>query len=236
MKTRLALFVAFAMVAATSAMAQFDGGGAPPGAEGPTPVVDEYQLDDGFAENSIGLTTGGDLDWVNQFDVIAGAENIGEVAYVWGPIPANFPFFAVIYDDPNNDGSPADVGPADVIYINAEVVITPDTASTFDRYTVASCPSVGAEGDIFFLGVCMQNTVAGDYPAGIDQSFSLGRSWIAGDSPGLLDCTDPGTAGLPWGVIDSYGLAGNWMCRGSSCAPTPTTVTTWGQIKSIYSN
>src|SRR5438034_5017522 len=67
-----------------------------------------YQLDDGSAEDAIGLTLGGDIISLNQFDVIPGSATITALDIAWGtpafpdPTLDGLPYTVVVWDDPNN--------------------------------------------------------------------------------------------------------------------------------------
>src|SRR6266704_2631084 len=78
------------------------------------PAQETYILDDGTAEDAVGLTLGGDIICLNQFTVIPGSETINSISIAWGtpffPDPSlnGLPFTAVLWSDPNGDGSPFD--------------------------------------------------------------------------------------------------------------------------------
>ena len=63
---------------------------------------------------------------------------------------------------------------------------------------------------------------------GIDQNSTLRRSWIAARSDGgPVDINNPGNNDF-LGVIDDFGLPGNWLIRANSgdATPTPTPTAT----------
>jgi hypothetical protein len=197
------------------------------------PRTDEYMIDDGTGENSIGLTAGGTIIWLNQFQVMAGAEDISAIGVAWGQVGAGRASTLLIFSDPNNDGDPSDVNVGDLLF-SLPVTSEGTNTDTFYSYPVPSV-NVGVDGDFFFVGVCGSQN-AGEYPARIDQTFPLGQSWVGGDGAiSGFDCTNPNTGSL--GVlfrIDDAGLPGNWMVRASAGLPSPTQNATWGQLKSMY--
>jgi len=179
----------------------------------------ELAVDDGTAEDSIGLTAGGQFLWLNRFT----------------PNPADFPFHldqvSIIFNDTVNVGDDiqlviwqdADGDPSNgAVFVYAEnaTVLNNDFA-TWNNYQLAISPVFFGPGDVL-VGVVNRSGASGlsDYPAAVDQSStSQQRSWIgiySGDPP------DPPT--LPpdsdFGVIDDFGLAGNWTLRASGATGT----------------
>ena len=73
-----------------------------------------YMIDDGMAEDSVGLTAGGSLVALNEFPVTGGNNVITSISIAWGtpafPDPSlnGLPYTAVLWSDPNGDGSPTD--------------------------------------------------------------------------------------------------------------------------------
>jgi hypothetical protein len=190
----------------------------PPGGT-PDNRDDEYMLDDGVGENSVGLTSGGTIIWLNQFQVIAGFERIVDVGVAWGQVPAGRSAEVLIFDDPNDDGNPQDLTPADLLW-SAPVTTEGGDSDTFFQYPAPNV-FVGNEGDVFFVGVCCSQP-AGEYPARIDQTFSMGQSWVGGDDALGFTCADPNAGSLGMlNLIDGYGLPGNWMVRASGCVIVP---------------
>ena len=172
-------------------------------------------VDDGTAENSIGLTAGGDVAWMNQFTAVAGLEVITDVEISFGTVPDGVSVDINIWNDPNNDGDPTD----------GQVVATASTTTMFGNtstFIAVDTPDVTFNvGDNFFVGAFITHA-AGDFPAAIDQGPSQVRSWIAGGDPGTVDVNNLGAAALPPGIIDGFGLPGNWLVRANGTAvPEP---------------
>jgi hypothetical protein len=231
MRTLLLIAIATLAIAGSSSAADLSSIACPPG-NVPDPRTDEYMLDDGTGENSIGLTAGGTIMWYNQFQVIAGAEDINSVGVAWGQVAAGRAAEIQIFDDPNNDGNCQDITAADLLWSSA----TTSEGSNTDAFFAYPAPdvNVGAAGDFFFVGVCCSQ-FSGEYPARIDQTFSWGQSWVGGDGAQNADCSNPnaGSLGL-LNIIDNYGLPGNWMVRASAGPPVATEPATWGYVKSLY--
>ena len=237
MKLMQLIIVSFALCVAGLAQASdFSSVPNPPG-EGSADATDEYLIDDGTGENSIGLTAGGTLYWVNRFNVIAGFETVTEVCVAWGQVFGPRAGMVLVWDDPNNDNNPTDVTGAHVL---SSLAVTSDAGNT-DAYFSYNIPDVvvGAQNDAFYVGVCLPQN-AGEFPARIDQTLpNNGKSWVGGDSNQSAQCTNPngGNVVSPMITIDSAGLPGDWMVRANATASTtPVEGKTWGNIKAIYTN
>ena len=92
-----------------------------------------YTVDDGTAEDSIGLTSGGTFVALNKFAVTGGNSLISSISIAWGtpafpdPTLNGLPFTAVLWSDPNGDGSPTDA----VVLAMAPGVIAAEGTATF---------------------------------------------------------------------------------------------------------
>lgn len=170
-----------------------------------------YALDDGTAESSV-QTGLGELCWLNQFQVVPGAEQITALDIAIGhglqDPPAGTPLVAYVWNDPDQDGDPSD---ARVLASTAGFAPGPGVHGLL---THAIPPVVvGPAGTSFFVGVMMTTATA---PAAIDRDPPyLARSWVAAGPPGGLDPADLGGAALPverTGDV-SPAFAGNWLIR-----------------------
>ena len=174
-----------------------------------------YQIDDGTAEDSIGLTSGGNLLVLNSFPVSGGNNVITSISIAWGtpafPDPSlnGLPYTAVLWSDPNGDGSPTDA----VVLAQVNGVIASAGTDTF--ITTPISPTMVTTTN-FFIGFVMAQT-AGQFPAAFDESAPIpNRSWVSigGNINNLSDAV----------TIESVGLVGNWLIRadGNTGGPTPT--------------
>jgi hypothetical protein len=164
-----------------------------------------YQLasEDGTAENSIGLTAGGDIAWANHFTAAVGCEIVEVVSISWGVIPNGSPAQVYILSDPNGDGNPND----SAVLATANVVVANSDTDTFNSYPVAPTIVSGS----FFVAARAPHA-AGQFPANIDQTApNGGMSWAAF---GFADINSPFSSGGTVGTIDSFGLPGDWTMRG----------------------
>lgn len=177
-------------------------------------------VDDGTAEDSIGLTAGGQFLWLNRFT----------------PDPADFPFVIdeisllmnnatavganlelVIWEDTDGDGDPA----TNANFLYAEnVTVQYNNMTTWNVYTLATPVGISGPGDVL-VGVVNRSGASGllDYPAAIDQGATQRRSWV-----GLYTANPPEPPTLPpdsdFGIIDDFGLPGNWTLRASGYTGT----------------
>ena len=176
-----------------------------------TSTIHTYRLDDGEAEESIGVTGGGYMIWLNQFTVYPGAEVIDSIDLAWGQVPVGLPTMVVVWADPNNDGNPID---AQLLTQAGPVHASNPGTGIFT--TVPIPPTiVGNAGDSYFVGALAPHVI-GDAPAALDEDEPQGRSWVA--SGNNLDNLG---ANKLFGTIDSFGFPGNWLIRASD-TPDPT--------------
>ncbi len=176
------------------------------------PGTEIYQVDDGSSENSIGLTAGGDMMWINVFQVVDGAENIFSIASAFGNDASGInngdPITYYLYDDPNNDGDPTD----GVLLTSFDTAVAGvDT----DAFLTEQIEETTVEG-VFFVGVLLQNQPAGTFPGSLDQNSGLnGASWVVGNStPGGFDDNNLGNNDVaPINIDTIAGLEGNWLLR-----------------------
>jgi hypothetical protein len=178
----------------------------------------ELILDDGSAEDSIGLTAGGQFLWFNRFT----------------PNPDALPFFLeevltlfnttvavgdemqlVVYSDA--DGDPTN----GATYLGGETfeVVTNDLA-TWNSYVLSDPILIQDAGDVL-IGFVNRSGASGysDFPAAVDTDSSQGRSWIAlysGDPP----AEPPLPSDSDMMPIDDIGLPGNWTLRGMGSSAT----------------
>jgi len=184
-----------------------------------TPLGCSYLIDDGNADDSIGLTNGGTFVALNEFPVTAGCNMITSIEIAWGtplnPDPSldGLAYTAVLWSDPNGDGSPHDA----VVLATAPGVISQEGTNTF--LTSKITPTLVTTPN-FFVGFIITHN-AGQFPAAYDETNPLpNRSWVDQTSD-INDLTQAIT-------IESTGLPpGNWLIRavaqpGGTPSPTPT--------------
>jgi|GEM_PF-2986394 len=167
-------------------------------------------LDDGGAEDGIGLNDGGSLLWFNRFTPPAGDFPMRLLSVdVLFPLTGNFPVGSVfdVFVWSDADGNPA----------NGATLVgsrTGNTVSVLDAFQTVSLSTpftISTGGDVL-IGLRTTGP-AGHFPAAQDQTATQGRSW-AGFGAGA-DVTPPTLPTATFGTIDSFGLPGNWLIRGT---------------------
>ncbi len=188
-----------------------------------------YMIDDGTAEDAVGFGNGAqnfESIWFNQFDVIPGQTTITTVSVVWGtpvnsdPAINGTPTTIGIWSDPNGDGNPSDAA------LLGQVSGTMQSQGTDTFVTYVFSPAVTLPGGAtsFFVGdLTPMNNGPQHFYQGIDQSSTLHRqSWVAAmSSGGSVDFNNPGNNDFI-GLIDDFGLPGNWLIRADTGEATPT--------------
>jgi hypothetical protein len=183
--------------------------------------ADTYMIDDGSAEEAIGLIAGGDLIVLNEFAVIPGQETINQVNIAWGtpvvpdPTLDGLPYTVCIWSDPDGDGNPTDAQ----LLTTASGVVSAQGTDTFITTNITAAITTPT----FFVGFLITQA-AGQFPAAFDETnptFS-NRSYVAGDSiPGTGNINDLNDNELPVAPIESYGLIGNWLIRANTNSGGP---------------
>jgi len=190
-----------------------------------------YMIDDGTSEDAVGFGNGAqnfESLWFNQFDVIAGQTMISTVSVAWGtpafPDPAmdGTPITIGIWSDPNGDGNPSDA----VLLGQVSGTIQNSGTDTFIDYTLSPPVDVSALSSFFVGDMTPMNNGPEEFFQAIDEDSTLHRqSWVAAMSDGsAVDFVNPGNNDFI-GLIDDFGLPGNWLIRadtGGEASPTPT--------------
>jgi hypothetical protein len=198
-------------------------------AAGPLGPLATYQIDDGTMEDAVGFGDGTqnfESIWFNQFDVIPGAETITSVEVAWGtpvfPDPSldGTPVTIAVWSDPNNDGNPSD----GVLLGSVPGTIQNSGTDTFVTYTLSPAVTLPAGATSFFVGD-MTPAHGGfeQFIQGIDENSVFHRqSWVAAMSSGApVDINNLGNNDFI-GLIDDFGIPGNWGIRANSGNGTPT--------------
>jgi hypothetical protein len=154
--------------------------------------------------------------WFNQFDVIPGQDTIASVSVVWGSpgvedVINGTPVIIAIWSDPNGDGNPSD----GVLLGSTNGTIVNSGTDTFVTYPFSPPVTLPAGATSFFVGdVTPMNNGPRHYYQGLDQNSTLYRqSWVAGmDSGAPADINNIGNNDF-LGIIDDFGLPGNWLIR-----------------------
>jgi MYXO-CTERM domain-containing protein len=181
-----------------------------------------YSIDDGSAENSVGLTNGGVFAGINYFAVVGGNNSITSVDVAWGTpafagqngIAAGSPFSVYVWAN-NGAGTDPSGANSTLLYTTTSTI----NAANIDNNTFQSIaiPNI-AVGTSFFVGVSIAHA-PGVFPIAVDQDAptSAGVSWAGGG--GSFDANNVGFGTGPSPDLSGLGL-GNWMIR-ANAVPTP---------------
>ncbi len=181
-----------------------------------------YMIDDGTAEDGVGFGTDDqnfEALWFNQFDVIPGQETIASVSIAWGsPVLEDdingTPVIIAIWSDPNGDGNPGDallLGSTPGTIVNAGT-------DTFVTYPFSPPVTLPAGATSFFVGdETPMNNGPRHFHQGLDQNSILYRqSWVAAmTTGGPVDINNISHNDF-LGIVDDFGLPGNWLIRADS--------------------
>jgi uncharacterized repeat protein (TIGR01451 family) len=182
-------------------------------------------VDDGSAENALGLTNGGQFLWLNRFTPAPGDYpfNLEEVWLLFRSQDGiNVGELVDVYIYQDADGNPAN-GATHVASFN-NLAVQSITGTTWSVYDLAAPVTLSGPGDVLIAVVNRTAGVAaGTFPAAMDQTPpSQQRSWVGfGGVPG----NPPVLPLATFGIVDSFGFAGNWMLRGygttiTGCIPS----------------
>ena len=133
-------------------------------------------IDDGTAEDSIGLTSGGNFVAVNSFPVSGGNNVITSISIAWGtpafpdPTLNGLPYTVGLWSDPNGDGSPTDA----VLLAQAPGIIA---AAGTDTFITTTIPPTTVTTTNFFVGFLITHD-AGQFPAAFDENAPTSQSFL----------------------------------------------------------
>ena len=164
-----------------------------------------YRVDDGTAENSVGLIGGGELIWLNKFVAMRDGEVIEGIDICWGMVEKGTLTDLAIWLDPSNDGDPTD---AVLVTLVEDIPAENPNTGEFNTIPVPLTP-IGDAGDVFFVGARITHSNA-EYPACIDLTPPSRRSsWFV--SGGNLE--ELWNNQIPPTLIDDDCCPGNWLIR-----------------------
>ena len=195
-----------------------------------------YRWDSGVSDNSLGLTAGGDIAWLQEFTVISGQNNITSISTCFGTpaflgesgVSAGQSFRVFVWK-----GTPQGTG-ADTptLLATANGTIAATSIDTDVLQTVNINATITGTSN-FFIGADV-NHAAGGFPAPL-QTVGTGpwpimdKSWVAGN--GTAGAFDPNNLGGGIGLfkMSAIGFSGNWLLRANTApVPEPMTMTALG--------
>lgn len=180
----------------------------------PQVVYPGCRLDDGTAEDAVGINSAGfGVVWLNRFGN-AGESNVittANIAYGTAAFPGNCPpngtpVTAAIWNDPTNDGDPSDA----VLLATASTTVQNADMNILNPVTFS--PPVVTSG-VYFVGASIVEPPTGHFVASLDESVaSGGRAWVVGNSTGACNLNNLAANSIP--PLDEDNVApGVWLVR-----------------------
>jgi hypothetical protein len=222
----VAILLAVALVAGASA-GEFQAAGPSNNGQGSGAYIDDtlYQYDDGSTENGLGLTNGGEIAWIQRFDVIGGDNVINEIHTSFGSpmfpggagVNVGQDFWVQVWNDTDGNGQFTN---ADTLLGEWQASIAASAIESDVPQIVAITPT--AVADSFFVGASVVQP-AGAHPAPMDETSPLAHeSWVAGDTGGNWDPNNP-NGGIGIYNMDTIGYPADWMLRANG-VPEPASL------------
>ncbi len=188
-----------------------------------------YVSDSGASQNSVGLTGGGDIAWMEQFTVSGGLSKVisiqtcfGTPAFPGGPgVTAGQSFRVFVWS-----GTPTGAGvdaPTLLGTANGTVSAASIDSDVFQTVSITASAVTGTTN--FLIGADIDGA-AGGFPAPLQQTATgsapiLDNSWVAGST--TAGGFDPNNLSGGIGLFknSAAGLPGNWLIRADAVNPVP---------------
>jgi hypothetical protein len=189
----------------------------------------QYRTDSGVSQNSIGLTNGGEVAWMQTFTVTGGNSVITAIELAFGTTAGSGVTAGTAFDVYVWRGTPTGAGAdAPTLLATASSTVGAGIPDTDAFQSVAVNASITGTNN-FFIGASM-NHAAGVFPASIQQTDPggwpiLANSWTAGHAS--ANGFDPNnlTGGIGLFQNSTIGLGGNYLLRAQAqVVPEPATM------------
>lgn len=186
---------------------------------GPSQAQTLYAMDDGVPNSGLSYGLPTDYCWFQFFDTVGPVDSIANLQVMFQPsgIRPGTPITLCVWEDPNNDGDPADA------QLLASTTSTVPAVSTF-AYTVYPLPAPATVHGTFFVGAFL--TTDGNAGAisllDYDTTYSH-RAYFATDAPGFFDPALLSSSFYNHIEVLGAGIHGVFLLRAEgSVAPTTT--------------
>jgi len=189
--------------------------------DGPVPYSKAFDvelvLDDGTAEDAIGIGGSAPFMVVNRFTPAEDQfpfllEQVDISFEASGSVAAGDQLRIVVYQ--NTTGSEDPASGSELLYQQDAVVVD---AAGWNNYVLDEPVLLEGPGDVIIGAIFLKVPGTSYFPASIDQTDSQERSWA-----GWWSGEVPDEPTLPpdseWTLIDDAGFPGNWMIRGMGSA------------------
>jgi hypothetical protein len=171
---------------------------------------------DGLADNSFGLTNGGDIFMLQYYDCL---QTVACVEAAFGtpafPNPAlnGLPVTVAVYSD--TDSNPQN---GMTLLATATGAIADANTDTFVSFNIDPPATINGSG---WVAVIVECQPAGVFPLAIDTNFPNPHNWIGGDTNCLLDPNNLNGGNVGTFTTSQLGVPGSWLIRASEtpCPP-----------------
>ena len=171
-----------------------------------------YSVDDGVGSGNSGFAQTSDMLWGNYFFAQPGANVITTISAAFGSVNGR-PIEIHLFDDPDDDGNPANAIPI----TSATGVAQRPSVNFIADYAITPTQVQGG----FFVAIRMR-TNAGEFPARRDDTTPRGQSWIAAAPLATgLDLANLGSSPVYFNLNQNVPPS-NWMVRATGI-PAPGT-------------
>lgn len=187
-----------------------------------------YRWDSGVSDNSVGLTAGGDIAWLQTFTVTGGFSHITGIQTCFGTpafagssgVTAGQSYRVFVWK-----GTPTGTGvDTPTLLATGNGTVAAGSIDTDVLQNVAVNATISGTSN-FFIGADI-NGAAGGFPAPLQQTAATGfpimpNSWVAGNT--TAGGFDPNNLSGGIGLFQNsqIGLAGNWLLRATATNPAP---------------
>lgn len=180
-----------------------------------------YALDDGVPNSGLSYGLPTDYCWFQSFQTVGAADTITTVRILWAPgmIPAGTPVRLCVWEDPNDDGDPADA-----ILVGQQTSVVPNVVGlAYTSYPISPSLVHGS----FFVGAVLTTDGSFGTIALLDyDSPYTHKAWFATDAPGFFDPAALSSSFYNHIEIIGAGIHGVFLIRAEGTGNTPTTYCT----------
>jgi len=178
-------------------------------------------LDDGLADNqlrSLTPVTG----WIQRFGQLGVLTGVVDIQVVWGGggginMVNGAPAEVLLFDDPNEDGDPADA-----VLIDQVPVLTASVDT--DGYNIVTLPIPRVLNGYFFVGAALQHPGSA-FPAPVDEDSCVldtpNRSWLLGDGSGVLNYASLPANSVYMPIDLATDVTGSCLMIRAGCSTSP---------------
>ncbi len=176
-----------------------------------------YILDDGSPNSGLSYGMATDYCWFQYFTTVGSTDLITNVQVMFQPgmIPDQTPITLCVWEDPNDDGDPADA----ILVAQVPGVVPPVVGNAFTTYPV---PNPATVHGTFFVGAYLTTDGSFGTISLLDYDTPLsGRAYFATDAPGFFDPSQLSSSFYNHIEILGAGIHGVFMLRADGSGTPP---------------